>query len=148
MAVEAAARAKWEATDPGLIYELGRPIQHPLGGKSVAGLIVEPGSTPAQIKPLFDARMRELRKKIKAAKDEYFSISAYIRSMETIEDKIRRSIGVLPRMAFPVIAARREAMLTLCQSERDKSFQFEQEINVLTNRFQPALDVFAILQKA
>lgn len=142
------AKEKWHTCDQKLIETLGRPIEHPMRGKMVSGLIVAPGSTPAQIKPLFDARIKELRTQIRAADDEYFSISDYICRMEVIEEKIRRSIGVLPSRVFPGIAARRKAMFDRRDSEWCKSFRLEQEITVLENRFEPALNLYKILQKA
>lgn len=150
--VVAAAGANWQTCDPRLIEALGRPIviadNIPPHGKTVSGLIVKPGSTLAEIKPIFDLRIQDLRRKRDAAEKEADSITSYIYSQEKIEFKIAQSIGVLPRKAFPEIAARREAIFNLRDCEWIKSAQSQVEIEELTSRFKPALDAFAILQRA
>lgn len=150
----AAANKKWNATDPAIIAELNKPI--PIRGiglfhvnedrgeveVKVVGLNIPPGSTLAQIKPIFDARIAALTLQRTAAIKEYRDLTASLQKEESKKPQKKSDIGSVGDYSPITDTARR-------QSELMTQFAHLQlEIDVLNSRFKPALDLFAILQKA
>ncbi|HSW73284.1 MAG TPA: hypothetical protein VLG44_07775 [Chlamydiales bacterium] len=148
-----AARKKWDSTDPALIAELGKPII--ISGNRVPksnvilGLNVKPGSTIAEIKPLFDARILDLTRKRDQAQSAYEALGTFFGEKETEaeEDGFLKAAGFKSSDVFSSVALAPGGILDQQNVWAIKRSQLQDEIDVLTQRFQPALDVFAILQK-
>lgn len=149
-----AAKKMLYSTDPALITELGKPIL--ISGNKVPksnvilGLQVKPGSTVAEIKPLFDARVRELARKRDQAQSAYEALGTFLgeKEAEPKEDGFLKAAGIKSSDVFSSIALASGGILDQQNMWAVKRSQLQDEIDVLTQRFQPALDAFAILQKA
>lgn len=147
------ARAKWESTDPDIIERLGRTIlisgNRPPQSNIVLGLKVRPGSTLKEIHPIFIARIKELERKRDIAQKAYESQQASYDAIEMAASSQRefKSSGIKPVDVFTSIAMRKGGTLDQQNMHALRRAQYQAEIDELTSRFQPALDIFAILQK-
>lgn len=148
-----AARAKWHSSDPTLIAELNKPI--PIRGiglfhinednggveKEVVSLKIPPGSTLAQIKPIFDARIAALTLQKTEAIKAYRALAATLQTKESEKSDKKDDTDTVGDS--PISDTDRKQCVLATQIAH-----LQLEIGVLNSRFTPALELFAILQKA
>ncbi|HSW73283.1 MAG TPA: hypothetical protein VLG44_07770 [Chlamydiales bacterium] len=155
-----AVNAKWNATDPALIAELNKPI--PIRGiglfhvnedrgeseVEVVSLKIPPGSTLAQIKPIFDARIAALTLQRAEVIKQYRALAASLLKEESKKsDKKCDPESEEPSMISLSDSAQSATIRQQCVVATQMA-HLQLEIDVLNSRFKPALDLFAILQKA